>query len=127
MEGKLLRMGFPVQWIRVVAALYRTAHSSVLFAGDVGCRFSISQSVRQGCPLALFLFILVSEGFSNYLRSRNVDIHGITLPIQGYADMAIDSEFANDTTLYVVVENENLLNLQQAVTDFCDALGALIN
>ena len=83
--------------------------------------------VRQGCPLAPFLFILVSKDFFYYLRNRNVDIHGITLPIQGYADMAIDSEFANDTTLYVVVENENLLNLQQAVTDFCDALGALIN
>ena len=63
MEGKLLRMGFPVQWIRVVAALYRTAHSSVLFAGDVGCRFSISRSVRQGCPMAPFLFILVSGAF----------------------------------------------------------------
>ena len=127
MEGILLGMGFPMQWIKVVATLYRTAHSSLLFAGDVGCRFSISRSLRQGCLVAPFLFILISESFSNYLRSRNVDIHGITLPIQGYADMAIDSEFANDTALYVAAEKENLLNLQQAVTDFCDALGALIN
>ena len=118
MEGTLLRMGFPLQWIRAVTTLYRTAHSSLLFADDVGCRFSISRSVRQGCSMAPFLFILVSKAFSN---------HGITLPIQVYANMAIDSEFADDTTLYVVVEKENLLNLQQAVTDFCDASGALIN
>ena len=127
MEGTLMRMGFPMQWIRAVAALYRTAHSSLLFAGDVGCRFSISRSVRQGCPLAPFLFILVSEAFSDYLRSRSVNIHGIALPIQGYAATAIDSEFADDTALYISAEKENLLNLQQAVTNFCDASGALIN
>ena len=127
MEGTLQRMGFPMQWIRAVAALYRTAHSSLLFAGDVGSTFSLSRSVRQGCPLAPFLFILVSEAFSDYLRSRNVQIRGIALPIQGYTTMTVDSEFADDTALYVAAEKENLLNLQQAVTYFCDASGALIN
>ena len=64
MEGTLLRMGFPNIWIRCVSTLYRNAHSSLLFAGDVGRRFSISRSVRQRCPLALFLFLLVVEAFS---------------------------------------------------------------
>ena len=127
MEGTLLRMGFPMQWITAVAALYRTAHSSLLFAGDVGGRFSLSPSVRQGCPLAPFLFILVSEAFSDFLRSRNVDIRGIALPIQGYATSIIDSEFADDTALYVSADEGNLLNLQQVLSDFCDASGALIN
>ena len=77
--------------------------------------------------MAPFLFILVSKDFFYYLRSTNVDIHAITLPIQGYAYMAIDSEFADDTALYVAAKKENLLILQQAVTDFCDASGALIN
>ena len=81
MEGTLLRMGFPVQWIRMVPTLYRTTHSSLLFVGDVGCRFSISRSVRQGCSLAPFMFIFVFEAFSNYLRSKKVDIRGIALPI----------------------------------------------
>ena len=57
MEGILLQMGFLVQWIRVVAAFYRTAHSSHLFTGDVGCRFSISRLVRKGFLMAPFLFI----------------------------------------------------------------------
>ena len=74
MEGTLLHMGFSMQWITVVTALYRTAHDYLLFAGDVGGRFSLSRSVRQGCPLAPFLFILVSEAFSDFVRSRNVDI-----------------------------------------------------
>ena len=82
MEGTLLRMGFLVQWIRSVAALYRTAHSSLLFASDVGFRFSISRSVRHGCLFALFFFILVSEAFVDYLRSRNVDIHSRNVDMQ---------------------------------------------
>ena len=69
MEGTLLQMGFPMQWIRDAATLYRTVPSSLLFVGDVGsCRFSISRLVRQGCPLATFWFILT-------------DIDGIALSI----------------------------------------------
>ena len=76
MEGTLLKMGFPNRWIRGVSALYRNAHSSVLFAGDIGRRFSISRSVRQGCPLAPFLFLLVAEVFSVHLNSQHVNIKG---------------------------------------------------
>ena len=126
-EGTLLRIGFPTQWITVVTTLYRTAHSSLLFTSDVGGRFSISQSVRQGRPHAPFLFILVFEAFSDFLTSRNVDIRGIALPIQGYATSVVDSKFADDTALYVSTDKENLLNLQQVLTDFCDASRGLIN
>ena len=97
MEGTLLRMGFPNRWIRGVSTLYRTAHNSLLFVGDVGRRFSISRSVRQGCPLAPFLFLLVSEAFSVHLNSHNVNIKGLTLP---FANVGMDSEFVDDTTLY---------------------------
>ena len=81
MEGTLLRMGFPNIWIRGVAALYRNAHSSLLFAGDIGRRFSISRSVRQGCPLAPFLFLLVSEAYSVHLNSQSINIKGLALPV----------------------------------------------
>ena len=83
MEGTLVRMGFPNTWIRGVSTLYRNAYSSLLFVGDVGRRFPISRSVRQGCPLAPFLFLLVSETFSIHLNSQCVNIRGLVL--QGLA------------------------------------------
>ena len=124
MEGTLLKMGFPNNWIRGVSALYRNAHSSVLFAGDIGRRFSISRSVRQGCPLAPFLFLLVSEAFSVYLNSQQVNIKGLALP---FADASVDSEFADDTALYIHASQFNLVQVQKAVDDFADASGAVIN
>ena len=108
MEGTLLRMGFPNRWIRGVSALYRNAHSSLLFARDGGRRFSISRSVRQGCPIAPFLFLLA---FSVFLNSQHVNIKGLTLP---FADVGIDSEFADDTTLYVHSSQFNLLQVQKS-------------
>ena len=106
MEDILLKMGFPNIWVRGVPGLYRNAHSSLLFAGDVGGRFSISRSVRQGCPLAPFLFLLVSEAFSVHLNSQRVNIKGLALP---FANVGVDNEFSDDTTLYVHASQFNLL------------------
>ena len=39
----------------------------------------------------------------------------------------MDSEFADDTTLYVVASQVNLLQVQKVVDDFSHASGALIN
>ena len=124
MEGTLLRMGFPNIWIRGVAALYRNAHSSLLFVGDIGKHLSISRLVRQGCPLAPFLFLLVAEAFSVHLNSQYANIKGLALPMPN-AD--VDSEFVDDTTLYVHASQSNLLQVQKAVDEFSDASGALIN
>ena len=124
MEGTLVRMGFPSNWIRGVSALYRNASSSLLFAGDIGRRFFISRSVRQGCPLAPFLFLLVSEAFSVHLNSPYVNIKGLALPV---ANANVDCEFADDTALYVQASHGNLFHVQKAVDDFSDASGALIN
>ena len=106
MESTLFRMGFRNRWIRGVSALYRNAHSSLLFAKDVGRQFSISRSIRQGCPLAPFLYLLIFEVFFVFLNSRHVSIKGLALP---FADVGIDSEFVDDTTLYVHASQFNLL------------------
>ena len=56
--------------------------------------------------------------------STNVNIKGLTLP---FADVGMDSEFADDTNLYVQAARVHLLKVQKAMDDFSDALGALIN
>ena len=113
MEGSLLRLGFPAQWIRVVASLYREAFSSDLIGGGQIRKFSISRSVRQGCPLAPFLFFIVMETFSMYLNSSQVSRKGLPLP--SMQQQLLDSEFSDDTAIYVQGNDDNLRRLQLAV------------
>ena len=119
------RMGFPLGWIRGVSALYRSAHSQVLLAGDRGERFALSRSVRQGCPLAPTLFLFFAEAMSSYLGSQRVGLKGLRLPLQ--EEELLDAEFADDTAVYLQGREANLVCFQEALERFCDALGAKIN
>ena len=70
LEGTLSHMGFPQQWIFGVAALYRSTSSAVTIGGYVGRSFDISRSVRQGCPLAVYLYLFVGEALSDLIHAR---------------------------------------------------------
>ena len=84
LEALLSRLGFPTAWIKGVSSLYMHASSSVLFAGEYGTLFPISRSVRQGCPLAPFLFILFGEALSLYLSSSTAGITYYIVHYSGY-------------------------------------------
>ena len=51
----------PREWRCAAHALYRNGSSKVLIAGRKGARISLSRSIRQGCPLTPFLFLLSSS------------------------------------------------------------------
>ena len=105
--------------------MYRSAHSRVLLAGDRGERFSISRSVRQGCPLAPTLFLFLAEAMSNFLSDQDTGLRGLRLPIRD--EDLLDAEFADDTAMYLAGDEDNLARFQTALETFCDALGAKIN
>ena len=67
LEDMMACMGFPIEWMRELALLYRSAHSQVLVAGGRGERFSISRSVKQGWPLVRTLFLFFAEAMSSFL------------------------------------------------------------
>ena len=125
LEAAMLRMGFPPVWIRGVSALYRTAHSQVLLAGDRGERFALSRSVRQGCPLAPTLFLFFAEAMSSFWGSQGIGLTGLRLPVR--EEDLLDAEFADDTAVYLQGQDANLARFQEALERFCDASGAKIN
>ena len=63
LEEVMLQLGFPMAWVVAIRALYKNASSSVYVAGEVDAPFSISRSVRQGCPLTPSLYLLIVEAF----------------------------------------------------------------
>ncbi|MCO5563867.1 hypothetical protein L7F22_017517 [Adiantum nelumboides] len=67
LQGTLSRMGFSQPWIRGIFALYRSATTAVTIGGHVGKCFTLSRSVRQGCPLAPYLFLFFAETMALYI------------------------------------------------------------
>ena len=125
LEGSLSRFSFEEQWIRGVATLYRSASSHVLLAGGRGPSFNLSRSVRQGCPLAPFLFLFFVEVMCTFLVAEDVGLRGLQMPIQEEA--LLDAEFADDTSLYLQGHEANLVRAEHAIETFCTASGARIN
>ena len=125
LEGTMYRMGFGIPWIKGISCLYRNAQSQVLLAGGVGSRFNITRSVRQGCPLAPFLFLLFSEAMHLFLTAQSTGLRGLAMPLNGQD--ILDSELADDTALYVDGMLTNLQQVEWALLQFCTASGAKLN
>ncbi|MCO5552573.1 hypothetical protein L7F22_006086 [Adiantum nelumboides] len=119
-------MGFPEAWIRDISALYRSASRAVTIGGHVGRTFQISRLVRQGCPLAPYLFLFVAETMSDFIRAQQPALRGLLMPVADEPDF-IDQEYADDTLLFLHHSHEVLDTIQYALEIFCVASGARIN
>ena len=70
--------GFGEKFSSVVQMLYKDINSNLLIYPNTSKRFSVNRSVRQGCPISPFLFIIVAELLSiKVLNSHN--INGLTI------------------------------------------------
>ena len=106
LENVMRALGLPHKWRNCTSALYRTATSSVLMAGSRGPAFQLQRSVRQGCPLAPYLYLFVTEAFSAYLQAPTSELRG--LPIPNASEGLLLSEYADDTVLFLQGDEENL-------------------
>jgi len=60
--------------------------------------FQLARSVRQGCPLAPYLFILATDVLGHMLEDPRYDVEGLNLPRGGRFK---DQTFADDIALYL--------------------------
>ena len=91
----------------------------------MGPQFQITRSVRQGCPLAPFLYLIFAEALHIFLNAQVVGIRRLFIPLSD--QQLIDAELADDTALYVEGSQSNLIVVQDAITTFCKGAGAMMN
>ncbi len=125
LQGTMAKMGFPEAWINGTAATYSSAHSRILLSGIKGDKIPLSRSVRQGCPLAPYLFLIFAEAMHCFLTDPHNGLKGISLPLTEQS--LLDNEFADDTTIYLQGQEENLTKMFNLLTTFCLASGARVN
>ncbi len=94
----LSKLGFNDTWVRWVGSLYQSASSAIKVNGVVGPHFQLARSVRQGCPLAPYLFILATDVMGYMMADPKYGVEGLSLPRGG---LIRDQMFADDTALYL--------------------------
>ncbi|CAI5959372.1 unnamed protein product [Closterium sp. NIES-65] len=116
----LERMGFPETFIRWAKGLHDQAATQLLVNGWLGEHVEVESGVRQGCPLAPYLFICAAEPLCQEAERRKLGLRkrgkgGLTY--LGYAD---------DTTL-LLKGKEQLKQAQNLLEDFSVRSGLHVN
>ena len=96
----LKHFGFSNPFINWVKILYQDSESCVLSNGFMSSFFKITRSVRQGDPLAAYLYVLQAEPLACSIRKKS-KIKGIELPIVDNKKIEVRlSMFADDAELF---------------------------
>ncbi len=118
------KLRFDNTWIHWVNSLYKEATSIIKMNGVLGPEFQLARSVRQGCPLAPYLFILATDVLGYLLADPKYGVEGLSFPKGG---LIRDQTFADDTALYLKGTPPNLDKARRVLEMFSAASGARIN
>lgn len=118
------KMGFSPIWVKQVMSLNTNASAAIIINGEQSKTFKLQRSVRQGCPLAPYLFLLTVDVLGQMLQHPNCMVQGLRLP----DNSAITNQmFADDTLLLLDGTPENMDRALNVITRFGAASGAKLN
>nr|GEZ71047.1 RNA-directed DNA polymerase, eukaryota [Tanacetum cinerariifolium] len=122
----LLAFGFGPKWCQWIRGIFSSNMASILINGGPSSEFPIFSGLKQGDPLAHFLFILVME--SLHLSITRAVNDGIFkgLRITGLSSLS-HLFYADDAVFIGEWSIENLNNLLKILNCFHLALGLCIN
>jgi hypothetical protein len=112
------------QWIRL---FFTGAETAVHLNGQATSSFPIQRGVRQGCPLAPYLFFMIGEALNIATKwaMEMGNLQGIHLPEE--VEQQLILQYADDTSYTLAGTKENLSNLIALLDLFHLASGLCIN
>jgi hypothetical protein len=127
LEYMLRRFGFSEVWIGWIRACVFGGNLSVLINGSLTREISIQRGLKQGDPLAPFLFLLVAEGFGGAMK-RAGDLGLFKgFDIGGDGPSISHLQYADDTICIGDASVENLWSLKAILRGFERASGLKVN
>lgn len=117
-------MGFHPTWINQVMSLNENATASVIVNGEQSKSFTLQRSVRQGYPLAPYLFLLTVDVLGQMLQHPDNQVRGLNLPDNTFITNQI---FADDTLLFLDGTIDNMDRALTVINRFEAASGAKLN
>ena len=94
------KLGFPVDWIKMVMSCVTTPSFSILINGKPYGMIHPSRGICQGDPLSPYLFLLCAEGFTALLKKAELEgrIKGVS--IYRGSPKVTNLMFADDSLLF---------------------------
>jgi hypothetical protein len=127
LEYMLQRFGFCAKWIDWIRVCVFAGNLSVLVNGVPTPEINIQRGLKQGDPLAPFLFLLVVEGFSGVTR-KAVELSLFKGFSVGRLPVVISHlQYADDTLCIGEASLENLWTLKAILRGFETASGLKVN
>jgi len=120
LEYMMVRLGFSGRWHSWIRARVFRGKLYVLVNGSPTEEVDIQRGLKQGGPLAPFLFLLVVEGSSGLVRSAGFKVANSGLPIS-HLQYADDTLFVEEATM------ENLWVLKTILRCFEFMCGLKVN
>ncbi|XP_057825619.1 uncharacterized protein LOC131037482 [Cryptomeria japonica] len=124
-RGMLQAFGFPSYFCKWIDIIFKDSSTVVEINGDMSEAIPLRRSIRQGCPIAPALFVIIADALYYILRALKLgpSIKGLTLPND---DNLINAQFANDIALFLALFEDNFDNAMERLQFFCLASGAKI-
>jgi hypothetical protein len=127
LEYMLDRFGFCSKWKDWIRSCVFAGNMSILINGSPSEEISIKCGLKQGDPLAPFLFLLVAEGLGGVMK-RAVELnsfHGFRV---GNSDVVISHlQYADDTICVGEASIDNLWSLKAILRGFEMVSGLKVN
>ncbi|MCH79404.1 LINE-1 reverse transcriptase like [Trifolium medium] len=127
LEYMLQRFGFCDKWIKWIRACVFAGNLSILVNGSPTAEFNIQRGLKQGDPLAPFLFLLVAEGFGGVMK-RAVECNlfkGFSIGADGLAISHL--QYADDTLCIGEASVQNLWTIKAILRGFHMVSGLKVN
>ena len=117
----LNKLGFGdfVSWINI---LYDNPESAMYINNVIGKFFTVTRSVRQGCPLSMILYVIYQEPFFMALR-KNPSVEPLVLP--NYTEIT-SVGYADDNNV-VIISDSSMMEVERTVLEFESATMSQVN
>jgi len=121
------RLGSSPLWIKWIKACMESASVSVLVNGSPIEEFKPNRGLRQGDPLAPFLFLIVAEGLSGLMRNAKSACIFTGVEV-GSQRVQVDLlQFADDTLFFCSPTYQNVLVIKAMLRSFELVSGLRVN
>jgi hypothetical protein len=127
LEYMLRRFGFVGKWIDWIKACVFAGNLSVLVNGSPTPEINIQRGLKQGDPLAPFLFLLVAEGFAGLMRSAVEKCLFDGFGVGSGGCKVSHLQYADDTIYIGEATMENMWTLKAILRGFELASGLRVN